>query len=150
IAEADQRSHADEKEAEELTMAKTAKAAAKPRIHRASKRSRSNSHPPGEPSLDGFRVTHPGRVLYPDVGATKGGLAAYYTEVADWILPHLGGRPLTLVRCPEGMSGQCFYQKPPPAGMPASVERIAVPEKDGTATYCVVNDLDGLIALVQL
>ena len=62
----------------------------------------------GEPSgggdrraavLESVRLTHPDRVLYPQQGLTRG-LAEYYVEVADWMLPHVAGRPLSLVRCP--------------------------------------------------
>jgi bifunctional non-homologous end joining protein LigD len=49
-------------------------------------------------SLPGFHLTHPDRVLWPDVGLTKQGLAEFYTEIAGWILPHVVGRPLALVR----------------------------------------------------
>jgi bifunctional non-homologous end joining protein LigD len=96
-----------------------------------------------------FRITHPDRVLYPDVGITKADLAAYYLLVSEWMLPHVVNRPLTLVRCPEGMSGPCFYQKHPAIGMPATLERIQIQERDGMATYLTLHDLAGLIALVQ-
>ena len=53
--------------------------------------------------IAGIKLTHPDRVLYPGQGITKRELAKYYEQVADWMLPHLKGRPLTLVRCPEGL-----------------------------------------------
>lgn len=56
-----------------------------------------------------MRLTHPDRVLYPGEGVTKADLARYYEAVAEWALPHIAGRPLTLVRCPQGRSGKCFY-----------------------------------------
>src|SRR5262249_31992253 len=87
--------------------------------------------------------------VYPDSGLTKGDLAAYYLEVADWILPHIIGRPLVLVRCPDGIEGECFFQKNVPPGMPDTVERIPIRETTKTTTYAVVHDLAGLIALIQ-
>ena len=47
-------------------------------------------------------LSHPDRILYPEQGLTKRDLALYYERVAEWCMPHLIGRPLTLVRCPEG------------------------------------------------
>ena len=61
--------------------------------------------------LLGVRLTHPDRVYYPDLGFTKLDLALYYVSIADAVLPHLEGRPLTLVRCPDGIGGETFFQK---------------------------------------
>jgi bifunctional non-homologous end joining protein LigD len=59
-------------------------------------------------------LTHPDRVLYADQGITKRELALYYKAIADWILPHVENRPLTLLRCPEGYGKACFYQRHTP------------------------------------
>ena len=91
-------------------------------------------------------LTHPDRLLWPADGVTKQGLADYYAGAAAWILPHLVGRPLSLVRCPEGLAGECFYAKQAWAGLSAVVRRIAVGEGH---TALMVDDLDGLLALVQ-
>ncbi len=101
------------------------------------------------PDLSGVRLTHPDRVLYADQGITKRDLANYYIQIADWILPHLAGRPLSLVRCPAGLGGPCFFQRHPPEGLSADVEQIQIRENDKTATYLAVNDVRGLISLVQ-
>jgi bifunctional non-homologous end joining protein LigD len=98
---------------------------------------------------EGLRLTNPQRVLYPELGITKLDLANYYAQIANWILPHIAGRPLSLVRCPDGVAGQCFFQKHPPAGLSASVERIKVVEKSETNEYLVVHDLEGILGLVQ-
>ena len=50
-------------------------------------------------------ITHPDKILYPDMGLTKKDLVAYYAEVSPWMLPHVINRPLSLVRCPEGEGG---------------------------------------------
>lgn len=109
-----------------------------------------------EPSADrrrsrpvAVRLTHPDRIVYPEPGITKRDLANYYIAVADWILPQVTDRPLVLVRCPAGMNGDCFFQKHPPRGLPAAVERIEIREKTETASYAVIHDLEGLISLVQ-
>jgi bifunctional non-homologous end joining protein LigD len=102
-----------------------------------------------QPNLNSFRLTHPQRVVYPDCGITKGELADYYVEIAEWILPHVAGRPLVLVRCPDGIEGACFFQKNVPPGMPSTVEHISIRETTKTTTYAVVHDLAGLIALIQ-
>lgn len=102
-----------------------------------------------ESQLPDVRLTNPKRVVYPELGITKLDVALYYVQVAKWMLPHVTDRPLTLVRCPEGMSGQCFYQKHPPEGMSKAVERIPIREKDEVDTYGAIHDLEGLLALVQ-
>ncbi len=97
----------------------------------------------------GIRLTHPDRVLWQGQGLTKLGLAEYYAEAADLILPHIAGRPLALVRCPNGEGGQCFYQKHSFAGLTDAVEIAHVDEKDGKDEAIVIHDLRGLINLVQ-
>ena len=92
------------------------------------------------------KLTHPDRVYWQDTGITKRDLAEYYTKVWDWMRPHLVGRPIALVRCPEGADGQCFFQKHARAGIPAEHLHL-VPEKG--SQIISVDDLDGLIALVQ-
>ena len=98
----------------------------------------------------GIKLTHPGRVLYPEQGITKRDLARYYQRVADWILPHLQGRPLTLVRCPGGRTKQCFYQRHPRDDASAAVESIIAREKGKAVNFFSVDSLSGLIALVQM
>ena len=101
-------------------------------------------------SIAGIRLTHPDRVLYPDQGITKGALALYYEQIGDWILPHLEGRPLTLVRCPEGYNKQCFYQRHAKDSLDASIRPVRVRERGSAVSYVSVDSLSGLIALVQI
>ncbi len=98
----------------------------------------------------GVRLTHPEKLLYPADGITKRDLANYYEAVAAHMLPHVRGRPLTLLRCPEGQQGHCFYQKHPGEGAPSELGRIEIEEKNGTTTYLIADDLAGLVALVQM
>jgi bifunctional non-homologous end joining protein LigD len=110
----------------------------------------SRDRAPGDGQVGGIKLTNPDRVLYPEQGITKLELARYYEKIADWILPHLKGRPLTLVRCPQGRHNECFYQKHVAEKMPASVRRVAIKEKNSVGEYLVIDSLPGLIALVQL
>ena len=91
------------------------------------------------------------KVLYPEQNLTKGELLAYYARVSSWLLPHVRGRPLTLVRCPDGHHRHCFYQKHATSGVPDAVGRVEIREEGGKREpYMVIEDLAGLLALVQL
>lgn len=103
----------------------------------------------GEAEVLGVRLSNADRVLYPEQGLTKLGLARYYEEIEEWILPHLARRPLSLVRCPEGRTNECFFQKHPRVAIPASVPRIDIAEKKGTAEYVYVASAADLVGLVQ-
>jgi bifunctional non-homologous end joining protein LigD len=104
----------------------------------------------GTDEIAGVVLTHPDRVLYGEQGLTKRDLAAYYVTVADAMLPHLAGRPLSLVRCPDGHGKACFYQKHPGNSAPKALRRIDIREGSGTNEYVVVDDPPGLVALVQM
>ena len=105
----------------------------------------------GPVDVAGVRLTHPDRVLYRDQAITKLGLARYYEAVADWMVPHVAARPLSLLRCPEGDRGACFYQKHAAPGVPEQVKRVRIRENGGgTASYLYVDDLPGVIALAQI
>jgi bifunctional non-homologous end joining protein LigD len=93
------------------------------------------------------RLTHPDRVLWPDAGVTKQGLAEFYTEIWPWIAPHVSHRPLALVRCPGGVAEACFFQKHAWAGIGEDVIRTRDPE-DGEELLAIKN-LKGLLSLVQ-
>ena len=73
----------------------------------------------------GVRITHPDRVIYPELGLTKLDLARYHESIGDWIVPHVKDRPLTLVRCPEGLRAECFYMKHAKVWAPAPLRRGA-------------------------
>jgi bifunctional non-homologous end joining protein LigD len=104
----------------------------------------------GRNRVAGVVLTNPDRVLYPEQGLTKLDLARYYEQVADRILPHLEDRPLTLVRCPEGREGDCFYQKHLKEQIPDDLLEVPIREKKEERTYTAVRDLSGIISLVQL
>ena len=100
--------------------------------------------------LENTRLTHPDRVLYPEQGLTKRGLAEYYVEVAHWMLPHVAGRPLSLVRCPSGQGKECFYQKHISKGLPENLREVMIEESEGEEPYPVLDGVEGLLALVQM
>jgi bifunctional non-homologous end joining protein LigD len=98
--------------------------------------------------IAGVPLSTPDRVYYPESGVTKLELAQYYERMQSRVLPGLEGRPLTLVRCPEGLAGECFYQKHADRSIPPLVPRVVV--KKGRAPYAMVQGLPSLIALVQM
>ncbi|HEY6257719.1 MAG TPA: DNA ligase D, partial [Xanthobacteraceae bacterium] len=104
------------------------------------------SKTPSTRALSKVRLTHPERILWPEQGITKQGLADFYVEIADWILPHIVERPLSLLRCPAGTGAKCFFAKHPWQGLDDSVTRIDVGE---TEPMLVIDDLAGLINMVQ-
>jgi bifunctional non-homologous end joining protein LigD len=104
--------------------------------------------PPIRFEIAGVRLSHPDRVYFPEVGITKSELATYYERMAERVLPGLVHRPLSLVRCPEGREGECFYQKHADRTVPASVPRVVV--KEGRNPYAMIDDLSSLVSLVQI
>jgi bifunctional non-homologous end joining protein LigD len=100
--------------------------------------------------IEGVRVTHADRLLYPGTDITKRRLIDYYLGVAERILPHIAGRPLSLVRCPAGQGGECFFQKHASAGFPKTFTPIRIKEKFGTSTYLMIEDGAGLVAAAQI
>ena len=101
-------------------------------------------------AVAGVTISNPDRVVYPDADITKLEVARHMEHVAKLMLPHVAGRPLAFVRCPEGIKGQCFFQKHPGKGLDAAVDLVRIKSKDGTPKqYAVVNDVEGLVSLVQ-
>jgi bifunctional non-homologous end joining protein LigD len=89
-------------------------------------------------------LTHPDRELWP--GVSKRALADYWEAVADHALPEIAGRPLALVRCPDGIAGEHFFQKHAGRGWPAAI-RAGTAE---SAPYLVIDDQTGLAAAAQM
>lgn len=92
------------------------------------------------------------KVLYPETGFTKGDVVSYYVNMAEVIVPHLAGRPLTLKRYPNGVSKTFFYEKRCPTYKPQWLKTVNVPssrEKEGV-NYCVVSDAAGLAWIANL
>jgi bifunctional non-homologous end joining protein LigD len=104
----------------------------------------------GSIEIAGVRITHPDRVLWPGQGVTKRQLIDYYIRVADRMLPHIAGRPISLVRCPRGAEKDCFFQKHASPGWPDDFKKIRIREKSGTDNYLYIEDKAGLIAAAQM
>src|SRR5262249_30028707 len=79
---------------------------------------------PSKSDVGEIKLTHPERILWPESGITKQGLADYYADIADWILPHIAGRVLSLLRCPSGTGEKCFFAKHPWSGLSRVVQRV--------------------------
>ena len=105
--------------------------------------------PTDPPPARRIKLTHPDRVYWPKEGITKAELADYYTAVWSWLAPHVIGRPLALLRCPDGIGGQQFFQKHEWKGMNAAILRVQDPAEPKDAPSLAIATLDGLIALVQ-
>jgi len=97
------------------------------------------------------RLTSPEKILWPEAGVTKHDLAAYYARHADIILPHLSDRPLSVVRCPDGAAGDCFFQKHHNPSTPEEIETVDIREKDGgTSPYLIVRTRKALTSAAQI
>ncbi len=99
-------------------------------------------------TVAGVVISHPDRKVFPDSNITKLELARYYESVAEWMVPEVAGRPLSLLRCPEGIAGDCFFQKHFEHGV-ESLRRVAIEEEQATREYLVLRDTHDLVALAQ-
>ncbi len=137
----------EDKNPEEIVREKAEKVATATAAAPKKAATKAGSAKKGETEIAGVRFSNPDKVLYPEQGVTKGELGLYYERVADWILPHLVNRPLTLVRCPEGRAKQCFYQKHVNERFPPEVYRVDVGEPE---PYGAIDSLTGLLSLAQM
>jgi bifunctional non-homologous end joining protein LigD len=101
-------------------------------------------------TVAGVRISHPERVVYPDPSTTKLDVARYYESIADWIVPHVAGRPLTLVRCPDGISGECFFMKHSQVWAPGPLRRVRIQEKTKLGEYLIADTIAAVVGLVQM
>jgi bifunctional non-homologous end joining protein LigD len=100
--------------------------------------------------IEGLRISHPKKILFPEQGITKAAIAEYYKKVAPFMLPELRGRLVTLVRCPAGKSQKCFFQKHPDEAMAEELKSVRVKEQGGEDNYSLIDDTRDLIYLVQM
>ena len=99
----------------------------------------------------GIEISSPDRVIYPELGLTKGQLADYYATIAPLIMIDAADRPMTLVRYPSGRTGESFFQKHDKGTFGPHVKHIPIKEKDGhKEDYLYVDDIQGLLACVQM
>ena len=98
-----------------------------------------------------IKVSSRDRVIFDKSDVTKGDLADYYVAVSGIMLPFAANRPVSLVRCPQGRSRACFFQKHDAGSFGDAVHQVPIREKDGsTEDYLYVDDADGLVACVQM
>lgn len=102
-----------------------------------------------KPQRRTVNLTHPDRIYWPDEGVTKEGLADYYAEVWRYIAPYIVGRPLALLRCPSGITGQQFFQKHAWKGLNKNIVLVRDPKDKDDEPLISIDDLDGLMGLVQ-
>src|ERR1700748_3305019 len=94
-------------------------------------------------------LTHPDKVLFPGDGITKADLARYYADVADRMLPGLGGRPVPMVRYPDGLDGPRFFQKNAPSYFPDWIRRVRVGKEGGEVEHVVCDKPATLVYLAN-
>ena len=110
------------------------------------------SAPPSKSDLP-VKLSNPDKVFWPGEGYTKLDLARFYTAVFPQLGPYVKNRMLTLERCPDGMNGQCFYQKEMPVSMPSGTPAKRIENQEGkrkSTNYVVGGSLETQLALVNL
>jgi bifunctional non-homologous end joining protein LigD len=96
------------------------------------------------------RVSNPDKVFWPDEGYTKLDLIRFYAEIFPTLVPYLRDRPLSLERCPDGLRGNCFYQKEKPAGLPDDTPTVRIRHETGEVNYVVGGKRETQLALANL
>ena len=88
--------------------------------------------------------------MFPDAQLTKADIARFYERISNWITPHVEGRPLTLVRCPDGLSGDCFFMKHSKVWAPPALRRVRIQEKTKVGEYLIADTPAAVVSLVQM
>jgi bifunctional non-homologous end joining protein LigD len=111
---------------------------------------RASTRKPATAPAPPMRLTSPTKLIYPDSRITKQDVADYYLAVMDHLLPEIAGRPLSIIRCPDGAGKPCFFQKHYTPGL-EHVRLVRLKEEAGNAAnYLVAYDAAGVMELVQL
>jgi bifunctional non-homologous end joining protein LigD len=112
----------------------------------------SNGHGRGFAAVTDLAITHPDKVLDPESGMTKEALARYYLSVAEYMLPHIADRPISVVRCPDGSSKPCFFQKHVGTAMPKAVSSVSIADRKigEKEELLTVATAEGLVGLAQM
>ena len=137
-------------DAEAEVKASPAVADPKPKATTATPAKRASTKDRERVDVGGVAVSHPDRVVYPGIGDTKLDVVEYYHSIADRILPHIANRPLSVLRAPDTIDGQQFFQRHPPEnGAMHDVYPVEVPIKTRTEEYLMIKDEAGLLSLIQ-
>jgi bifunctional non-homologous end joining protein LigD len=102
-----------------------------------------------DPVIDGVKITHPDRVVYPEEGYTKLDVAKYYDRIADDILPYLKGRPVSIIRCPDGLVKKCFFQRHVSGKSAEEITQLPIKEKETGEAYFSIDTKKALLSMVQ-
>ncbi|HEY8163967.1 MAG TPA: non-homologous end-joining DNA ligase [Gemmatimonadaceae bacterium] len=102
------------------------------------------------PVVAGIAISNPDRVVYPKLRITKLDVAKYYETIGKWIVPHVAGRPLTLVHCPAGLSAPCNFLKHSKLWGPKVLRRVRIQEKTKIGDYMVADELRGVVGIAQM
>jgi bifunctional non-homologous end joining protein LigD len=155
----------EDKEPEDVTMEKprsvtrvepknaSSKLASKNVVHRKAASSNGVSKatlPNGKIEVLGVLISHPDRLIFKDPPVTKGELAEFYAAASPWMLKDIAGHPVSLLRCPEGTSGDCFYQRSPGTGLGPDVKPFRWKHKGKSYEYLYIENEKGLIEFVQM
>jgi bifunctional non-homologous end joining protein LigD len=106
--------------------------------------------PRGAPVVCGIRISNPGRVVDDSAGHTKLEVVRYYEAIAEWALPYLRNRPLSVVRAPEGIAGELFFQKHAEQSKLPGVEELPAEFHPGHQPLLVANTRQALVGLAQM
>ena len=127
--------HREQRDDEEAGMATTRNASAKKAA---------------DPTFEGITLSNPDKVYYPDIGLTKLDLARYYATVVPFMLPYVVNRPISLLRCPEGIDKEHFFQRHAMKGMSKAIKEVPISGGESRKKYLYIDDAAGLFALVQI
>jgi bifunctional non-homologous end joining protein LigD len=104
----------------------------------------------GDPTFHSITLSNPDKVYYPGARTTKLDVAEYYQTVAPYMLPYLVKRPISLVRCPDGIDAQRFFQRHAMNGMSEAIKEIPIPGGETDKPYLYIDGDKGLFGLVQI